>query len=471
MVSSTIKRIRKYHYSAIVPLILVVADLLIIVFLFDLMNHIWPVTESTGSLNFLNINVALSWILAGFITWSYKVEHIDKAKKIIFRTWLNFAVYLFLTFGLLYMIGGTSFEAAELLFISTIIFGTIISARVVMFHMYILLKHKFPSPKNIIIIGNNNRAKALSKHFLSTTSLPLKFFGIFDNNPPSEEDGKVKYLGKLEDVKKFCLENEVNEIYYTLDQDKDFFRELSMFADDNFIFLGVIPEIGSQDFNRPLDAILVNDSRIPVITSRKLPLQALINRQIKRLFDIIFSATVLLILSVTLFPIIAIAIRLDSPGPILFKQLRPGRNNKLFPCYKFRTMKVGSDDKKQATKNDSRITRVGAFLRKTSMDELPQFYNVLRGDMSVVGPRPNLVVHLEEYQKQIREYPQRHWILPGITGISQVNGLRGETKDPELMRKRVELDLFYLENWCLAMDIKIIIKTVTNMLKGEDAAY
>ncbi len=210
---------------------------------------------------------------------------------------------------------------------------------------------------------------------------------------------------------------------------------------------------------------------IPVLTSRKEPLGISINAYLKRFFDIFFSFTVILILFPIILPIISIAIRFDSPGPIFFKQLRPGKKNKLFDCYKFRTMRVNKSSEVQATKNDSRITKVGQFLRKTNMDELPQFFNVLLGNMSVVGPRPNMISQLDEYSKTIGNYRVRHFVTPGITGYAQVNGFRGETKGEGLMAKRVEYDVRYIENWSLTLDLKIIFLTVWNMIRGEKNAY
>jgi putative colanic acid biosynthesis UDP-glucose lipid carrier transferase len=166
------------------------------------------------------------------------------------------------------------------------------------------------------------------------------------------------------------------------------------------------------------------------------------------------------------------AIKLDSKGPIFFRQMRSGKNGKPFWCHKFRTMTVNNEsDSKQASKNDSRITKVGAFLRKTSLDEFPQFYNVLIGDMSVVGPRPHMLKHTEEYSAIIDNFKVRHFINSGITGYAQVNGYRGETKDNSQMEKRVIYDNWYLENWSLSLDIKIIIKTVVNAIRGEKNAY
>jgi putative colanic acid biosynthesis UDP-glucose lipid carrier transferase len=151
--------------------------------------------------------------------------------------------------------------------------------------------------------------------------------------------------------------------------------------------------------------------------------------------------------------------------------MRPGKQNKLFDCYKFRTMRVNDNTEHQATKNDARITRVGAFLRKTSLDEIPQFFNVLLGNMSVVGPRPNMISQLQEYSSKIQNYRMRHFITPGITGYAQVHGFRGETKEIELMEKRVQYDVQYMENWSLWLDLKIISLTVWNAVNGEKNAY
>ena len=190
----------------------------------------------------------------------------------------------------------------------------------------------------------------------------------------------------------------------------------------------------------------------------------------KRLFDILFSLTIILGVFPIAVPLIALAIRLDSKGPIIFRQMRRGKKNKLFECYKFRTMHVGSNASEQASKDDSRITRVGRFLRKSNLDELPQFVNVLLGNMSVVGPRPHISKQ-DEYAKTIHKYPFRCFITPGITGYAQVSGYRGETKEPSLMEKRVEYDLKYMENWSLLFDLKIIGQTVWLMFRGQKNAY
>ena len=168
----------------------------------------------------------------------------------------------------------------------------------------------------------------------------------------------------------------------------------------------------------------------------------------------------------------AILIKLSSRGPVFFVQLRSGRDNQSFKCYKFRTLRVNREaDTKQVTQNDNRITRLGAFLRKTNIDELPQFFNVILGNMSVVGPRPHMLRHTEDYSRVLTEYMIRHFVKPGVTGWAQVNGFRGEIKEKEQLRKRIEYDIFYLENWNLWFDLRVIFLTVWVTIKGDKNAY
>ena len=196
------------------------------------------------------------------------------------------------------------------------------------------------------------------------------------------------------------------------------------------------------------------------------------NRFKKRVFDLIFSSLVIIFVLSWLYPILAVLIKIQSKGPVLFKQQRSGINDQPFWCYKFRSMRMNDDShKKQATKGDPRITSIGNFLRKTSLDEMPQFFNVFLGSMSVVGPRPHMLRHTEEYSAVISQYMVRQFVKPGITGWAQVNGYRGETKDDSAMESRVEHDIWYLEHWSSLLDIQIIFMTVINVFHGEENAY
>jgi putative colanic acid biosynthesis UDP-glucose lipid carrier transferase len=202
------------------------------------------------------------------------------------------------------------------------------------------------------------------------------------------------------------------------------------------------------------------------------PLEDVGNQIKKRLFDILVSSIAIIFILSWLVPLLAILIKLESKGPVLFIQQRNGKDGKPFSCLKFRSMKVNTDsDNKQATKQDERITKMGAFMRKTSLDELPQFFNVLTSDMSVVGPRPHMLKHTEEYSRLINQFMIRHFLKPGITGWAQVNGLRGETKTTEDMANRVKYDIWYLENWSLWLDARIVFMTIYNVLRGEKNAY
>ena len=202
------------------------------------------------------------------------------------------------------------------------------------------------------------------------------------------------------------------------------------------------------------------------------PLRRLHRQALKRTFDIFVSSMVIIFILSWLIPLVSILIKLESKGPVFFKQLRSGRENDSFTCLKFRSMRVNEAcDKIQATKNDERITKVGTFLRKTSLDEFPQFLNVFMGDMSIVGPRPHMLRHTKEYSEQISNYMVRLYLKPGLTGWAQVNGYRGEIKNIELLKQRVEHDIWYMENWSTLLDIKIMYLTLINILKGEENAY
>ena len=211
---------------------------------------------------------------------------------------------------------------------------------------------------------------------------------------------------------------------------------------------------------------------LPVLIFRSIPLDDVVNKFIKRTFDIAFSLVIIIFILSWLLPILGILIKLNSKGPVFFKQYRTGLDNKQFKCWKLRTMTINSlSDSKQAERGDARITSIGAFLRKTSLDELPQFFNVFLGNMSVIGPRPHMLKHTEQYSRIVNKFMVRHFIKPGISGLSQVRGFRGETTEVYQMRGRIKLDIFYLENWSFFLDMKIIFFTVINIFKGEDSAF
>jgi len=218
-----------------------------------------------------------------------------------------------------------------------------------------------------------------------------------------------------------------------------------------------------------LQPILIDD--IGVMTTYTSPLEEPLNRLLKRLFDVVFSV-LCLIPSALLLPFIVLAIKRQSPGPVFFRQLRTGINGHDFYCYKFRSMHVNTDaDRLQATKDDPRKFPFGDFIRKTNIDELPQFWNVLIGDMSIVGPRPHMLAHTEQYDKLIDKYMVRHFVKPGVTGWAQVTGFRGETRELWQMEGRVERDIWYIQHWSFWLDLRIIWMTVKTIFKRDEKAY
>jgi putative colanic acid biosynthesis UDP-glucose lipid carrier transferase len=220
-----------------------------------------------------------------------------------------------------------------------------------------------------------------------------------------------------------------------------------------------------------------NIGQLPVVNIGFLPLDKKENKIAKRIFDILFASTFFLTIGIFIFPLIAFIIKITSKGPVFFKQERWGINNKKITCYKFRSMVKDSSDLdavgnyNQATKDDPRITTIGKLLRKTNLDELPQFWNVLLGNMSVVGPRPHPTPLNIESAQTVDNYMLRHLVLPGITGLAQVNGCRGETKTTEEMQRRVNFDLYYIHRWSFWLDLQIIIQTVVNIFRGDQNAY
>jgi len=268
----------------------------------------------------------------------------------------------------------------------------------------------------------------------------------------------------------FVKEQEIDEIYCATENiNEKYLKSLIKFCDNNLKTIKFIPN--STKLNSKKLIYETYDS-LPILSLRRVPLQDSVNLFFKRLIDIIISLAVIVFVLSWLTPIIALFIKKESDGPVFFKQTRNGINYEEFSCLKFRSMIVNENAHKlQATKGDTRVTKIGAFLRKTSLDEMPQFINVLLGDMSVVGPRPHMIKENDKYYKTVDKYMLRHVIKPGITGLAQVSGYRGEVEKESDIVNRIKFDIYYLENWSILLDVKIILRTILNSIKGEDKAY
>ena len=310
----------------------------------------------------------------------------------------------------------------------------------------------------VAILGMENSSQLLGKLINNNPSLGFRLVGYVNDMKNSSDYkplGSLKELSQVSDKHKINMLFVTNPKYFT----KKNTKELLSICNETGIRLRYILMDGywSKSISRKVQSA----SYFEIFNPQKIPLDDLTLRLGKRVFDIVFSTVVILFIFSWLFPIIGLLVKLNSRGPVFFVQKRTGINNKTFNCLKFRTMTVNTEsDSKQAQVNDSRITSIGNFLRKTNIDEMPQFINVFLGNMSVVGPRPHMLKHTDQYSQLIQHYKVRHFVKPGITGWAQVNGYRGLTDELWKMEKRVEYDMDYLEHWTFFWDIKIIFMTI-----------
>jgi len=315
--------------------------------------------------------------------------------------------------------------------------------------------------KKVVIIGTGKVAQSLAESFIDKPWAGFDFAGFYDDKLSRAEvnlnNGCYPVLGNLLDANHAALADEFEEVYITKPILDDAMKMLVVALSNTNVKVHYIPDIFM--FNL-MNARIRDFAGLPIISVYETPLDSF-GQIVKRIEDVVLGSLILLLISLPMLAI-AIAVKFTSKGPVFFKQRRYGLDGQEIMVWKFRSMTVEDNGAvvKQATKGDARITKVGAFIRKTSLDELPQFINVLQGSMSIVGPRPHAVAHNEYFRNEIEGYMLRHKMKPGITGWAQVNGWRGETDTNEKMEKRVEFDLFYIRNWTLWLDLKIIFLTV-----------
>lgn len=349
--------------------------------------------------------------------------------------------------------------------ISILLVGLIL-AKFSIFYALKLYRHYGRNFRRVIVIGYDKSAKSIIHFFNSADNFGYRFKGVFSNKIIDESF----YRGDLDKTITFIRENKIDEIYLSTE-------ELSEKRQKELIWFGKLNNVQVKLLPKTTDLFSKNLSlefyrTLPVYKVKKLPFERIEIRVFKRTFDILFSLVILIFIFPWIFPIIWLITKIDSRGPVFFKQKREGLNGKEFYCYKFRSMKIEESAVfKRAVKDDERVTAFGRFLRKSSLDELPQFWNVLKGDMSVVGPRPHMFKQSKGFEQQIKNYYKRNVVRPGITGLAQVSGYRGEIKKNIDIENRTRLDIFYIENWSFLLDLKVIFKTVISILRGDDKAY
>jgi undecaprenyl-phosphate galactose phosphotransferase/putative colanic acid biosynthesis UDP-glucose lipid carrier transferase len=461
------KSLQINNYIRYIKLILIAGDLLFLnlsyIFSFVILHGNIDTLNNKDSQIFLFVsNIFWLFLLYHFKENSTRRQHIEQSLSNNFKL----IVYLFLsltTFAVLFNLTNISRMEFIVYFLNFTVFTFAYRVASIMFLKKI--RKAGNNFRNVVIIGGGDNASEINAALSNDLSQGYKILGFFDDKLESSKV-KATYLGPLSDVTDYAIDNQVHEIYITLkDFDTIVIRQLINFCEKNLIRIKFIPDY--KLFQETNKISIDFYGKVPVISLRIEPLEIPLNRIKKRAFDILFSLSVITFIFPWLFPILLLFVKLSSKGPIFFSQKRSGEGNRSFWCYKFRTMRVNQEsDVKQATENDSRITKVGKFMRKTSLDELPQFFNVLIGNMSVVGPRPHMLKHTKEYSEIIDKYIVRHFAKPGITGWAQTHGFKGETINIQAMEKRVEHDIWYIENWSFFLDIKIIFLTIKDMFNG-----
>ncbi|WP_027076564.1 exopolysaccharide biosynthesis polyprenyl glycosylphosphotransferase [Maribacter antarcticus] len=406
--------------------------------------------------------ITLAWLVISFKTEFYKVYRYSKVVYILRLLLIQFVFFFLILYAFIGFFKQPNISRLALGQYFIFVFLAIFSLK---FLNYVLLMQYRERVKgnirNVVVIGKSKKANQLIEIFNTRREFGYNFSEQF---VPRDKDFDLLACFR------YIVNNNIDEIYCSVSELKN--AELNAFinfADNNLKTLKFLPD-NKNIFAKKLKFEYYD--YLPILSLRDIPLHNSLNALLKRAFDIVFSLFVIFGLLLWLGPLLALLIRLESKGPVFFIQKRTGFDNNEFQCFKFRSMAVNENaDAKQAGKNDMRVTKIGKFIRKTSIDELPQFYNVLFGNMSVVGPRPHMLKHTDEYANRVDKYMLRHFVKPGITGLAQVRGYRGEIENDIDIQNRIKFDIFYVENWSFFLDLKIVVQTIVNAIKGEEKAY
>lgn len=463
-----------YHkrYDALTKTLVMLGDLLISNALFYL------VCRHGGQHEVSNFVLIQSHILLSTVYFACTIKggiilHIKKVRnyQIVARVLRN--VFLLSIFGTILLYGGGFYMLSWEMYT---IFLLALLVTVSSFRLFVrfLIKGFWRSRKDrngVIFVGSTENNIALYHELADDPAIGYRVCGYFDAVSASAFPQECPFLGTPAEVIPFLeTHREVGNLFCCLpSRQKEEIIPLIHYCENNLIRFYSVPNVQNYLHHRMHFSMIGN---VLCLSLHEEPLSWIENRLLKRAFDIVFSLAFLCTLFIPILLMVTAITKLTMPGPVFFRQKRNGLNGKEFYCLKFRSMKVNADaDRLQATKDDPRKTRWGDIMRRTNIDELPQFINVLLGEMSVVGPRPHMVKHTEEYSRIIDQYMVRHFVKPGITGWSQITGFRGETKELKQMEGRIKGDIWYIEHWNFGLDLYIIYKTIANALHGEENAY
>ena len=395
-----------------------------------------------------------------------------RSEQIIFRVLRNMVPFILLSSFFLPFFYSDSFHFRLLGLFYVALIIIVISYRLLFRYVLELYRKKGGNVRMVVLVGSHENMQELYHSMTDDPTSGYRVLGYFEDSPSERYPQHIPYLGQPKEVTEYLgkYTGRIDQLYCSLPSTHSTeIVPIINYCENHLVRFFSVPNVRNYLKRRMFFELLGN---VPILSIRCEPLELRENRILKRAFDVVCS----LIFLCTFFPIIyiivGIAIKISSPGPIFFKQKRSGEDGREFLCYKFRSMRVNVQcDTLQATEHDPRKTRIGNFIRKTNIDEFPQFINVLKGDMSIVGPRPHMLKHTEEYSHLINKFMVRHFVKPGITGWAQVTGYRGETKELWQMEGRVMRDIWYIEHWTFLLDLYIIYKTIYNILRGEKEAY
>lgn len=437
-----------------------------------------PINKMYGSnvlmpLFIVNMAMAISQYFYSTIIHMRRSTPEQVLRQVTFLVLLQGAISYIIA-DLIYIYGG--FPASDIVSIASFtvsLYLGILAVRYTESWMVKRYRQTGKNTRNVVFVGSDSSMIPVYEYLVGDPSMGYHVYGYYADDDIEGCPNGLERIGTLKELD-IKLTQEVDtgiadELYCSLPiTDKNRIRAIIRYCNSNVVHFYYIPAI-SYIFGNTFKQERIGETM--VFTNHLEPLMLPMNKLIKRTFDIVVSSLILLFL-LPFIPVIALIIKVQSPGPIFFCQARTGLNGKNFNCYKFRSMHVNNDaDRVQATENDPRKFAFGNFMRKANVDELPQFFNVLVGDMSIVGPRPHMLFHTETYRQLISDYMVRHFVKPGITGWAQVTGFRGETKELWQMKGRVKRDIWYIENWSIWLDLRIIWKTAKQMIIHDKNAY
>ena len=465
-----VQRFNKVLKSCVLLGDLILLNLLLWGFELFFGNRFW--CESCGSILQGMALITLCYLLCNMHSGVILHRSVVRPEQIMIRVLRNMVPFVLLSVCLLLLFHFEFSHSRLFGLFYIVLIVVIVSYRLVFRYFLELYRKQGGNVRKVILIGSHENMQELYHAMTDDPTSGYRVLGYFEDFPSDRYPSDILYLGHPQEVNNFLEQNvgRVDQLYCSLPSARSAeIVPIINYCENHLVRFFSVPNVRNYLKRRMHFEMLGN---VPVLSIRREPLELLENRIVKRTFDIVCSTLFLCTVFPFIYIIVGIAIKMSSPGPIFFKQKRSGEDGKEFWCYKFRSMRVNTQcDTLQATEHDPRKTRIGEIIRKTSIDELPQFINVLKGDMSIVGPRPHMLKHTVEYSQLINKFMVRHFVKPGITGWAQVTGYRGETKELWQMEGRVMRDIWYIEHWTFLLDLYIMYKTVYNAIHGEKTAY